>query len=148
MKNLIQISLMTLSIISMWVSAGAQAADFNKLMQLGIISSDASGREVVIYNDDKTKCLSASGQKRSSSKNLTFATCRMDGSDTWLITNNGKVKNIQSGKCLSTPTREDNLVLTHCNYKHFRDNSAHDYIVLDHLVDGNPEGLELANVRD
>ena len=147
MKNLIQKSLFTLSVISVLLSAGAQAANFNKLMQLGIISSNASGKEVVIYNDDQTQCLSTYGQKSSGSKSIAYTTCRMDDTDTWLITSSGKVKNIQSGKCLSTPTGEDSLVLVHCNYMHFRDYTAHDLVILDHLVDGGSEGVEVADVH-
>jgi uncharacterized protein YdbL (DUF1318 family) len=147
MKNLIQKSLFTLAVISVLLSAGAQAANFNKLMQLGIVGSNASGKEVVIYNDDQTKCLSTYWQKRNGSKNLAYTTCSMDGTDTWLITSDGKVKNKQSGKCLSTPAGEDSLVLMHCNYMHFRDFTAHDLVILDHLVDGESDGVEVADVR-
>jgi hypothetical protein len=147
MKNLIQKSLFTLSVINVLLSAGAQAANFNKLMQLGIIGSNASGKEVVIYNDDQTKCLSTYGQKHHGSKNLAYTTCIMDGTDTWLITSDGKVKNKQSGKCLSTPAGEDSLVLVHCNYMHFRDYTAHDLVILDHLVDGDSDGVEVADMR-
>jgi hypothetical protein len=147
MKNLIQKSLFTLSVISVLLSSGAQAANFNKLMQLGIIGSNTSGKEVVIYNDDQTKCLSTYGQKRSGSKSLAYTICRMDGTDTWLITSGGKVKNKQSGKCLSTPAGEDSLALVHCNYKHFRDHTARDLVILDHLVDGDSDGVEIADIR-
>jgi hypothetical protein len=147
MKNLIQKSLFTLSVISVLLSAGALAANFNKLMQLGMIGSNASGKEVVIYNDDQTKCLSTNGQNRSGSKSLVYETCRMDGADTWLITSSGKVKNKQSGKCLSTPAGEDSMLLVHCNYMHFRDYTAHDLVILDHIVDGDSERVEIADVH-
>jgi len=147
MKNLVQKLLLRLSVITMLLSAGAQAADFNKLMQLGIITSNTTVKEVVIYNDDQTQCLSTNSQKPSGSKSLAYATCRMDEADTWLITNGGKVKNKQSGKCLSTPAGKDSLVLVHCNYLHIRDSVAHDLVILDHLVDGDSDGLEIADVR-
>lgn len=147
MKNLIQKSLFTLSIFGVLLSAGAQAANFNRLMQLGIIGSNTSGKEVVIYNDEQTKCLSTVGQSDGGSKGLTYATCRMDEADTWLITSSGKVKNKQSGKCLSTPSGKDSLVLVHCNYMHIRDYAAHDLVILDHLVDGESEGVEVADAR-
>jgi len=147
MKNLIQKSLFTLSVISVLLSAGAQAANFNKLMQLGIIGANTSGKEVVIYNDDQTKCLSTYGQKSSGSKSIAYTTCRMDDTDTWLITSSGKIKNKRSGKCLSTPTAQDSLVLVHCNYMHFRDHTAHDFVILDHLVDSESDGVEVADVR-
>lgn len=147
MKNLIQRLLFTLSIITVLLGAGAQAANFNKLMQLGIIGSNTSGKEVVIYNDDQTKCLSTAGQYRSGSKSLAFTTCSMDDTDTWFITSSGKVKNQQSGKCLSTPAGEDSLVLVHCNYMHIRDYVAHDFVILDDLVDGDSDGVEVADAR-
>lgn len=147
MKNLIHKSLFTLAVVSVLLSAGAQAANFNQLMQLGIIDSNASGKEVVIYNEDQTKCLSTKAQKSNDSKGLAYATCSMDGTDTWLITSSGKVKNKQSGKCLSTPAGKDSLVLVHCNYMHIRDYAAHDLVILDHLVDGESEGVEVADAR-
>lgn len=147
MKNLIQKSLLILSITTVLLSAGAQAATFNKLMQLGIVNSNATVKEVVIYNDDQTKCLSSYEQKNSGSKGLAFTTCRMNNIDTWLITSGGKVKNKQSGKCLSTPAGEDSLVLEHCNYMHFRDHTAHDFIIFDDLVEGDNDGVEIADVR-
>ncbi|MFT6989723.1 MAG: hypothetical protein ACJASL_001696 [Paraglaciecola sp.] len=147
MKNLIQKSLFTLSVISVLLSAGAQAATFNKLMQLGITGSNASGKEVVIYNDDQTKCLSAYEHYGKRSDSLAYATCRIDDTDTWLITSSGKVKNKQSGKCLSTPSGKDSLVLVHCNYMHIRDYIAHDLVILDDLVEGDNDGVEIADVR-
>jgi hypothetical protein len=147
MKNLIQKSLFTLSVISVLLSAGAQAANFNKLMQLGIIGSNASGKEVVIYNDDQTKCLSTNGQKHHGPKSLAYTTCRMDGTDKWLITSSGKVKNKQSGKCLSTPAGKDSLTLVHCNYVHFRDYTAHEFVILGHLVDGESDAVKIADAR-
>ncbi|WP_339722844.1 ricin-type beta-trefoil lectin domain protein [uncultured Paraglaciecola sp.] len=147
MKNLILKSLFVLSVISVLLSAGAQAANFNKLMQLGIIGSNTSGKEVVIYNEDQSKCLSSNGQKSNGSKGLAYTTCRIDGTDTWLITSGGKVKNKQSGKCLSTPAGKDSLVLVHCNYMHIRDYAAHDLVILDHLVDSESEGVEVADAR-
>jgi len=147
MNKFIQKSLFTLALSSVLLSAGAQAANFNKLMQLGIIGVNGSSKEVVIYNDDQTKCLSTYGQKRHGSKSLAYTTCRMDGTDTWLITSGGKVKNKQSGKCLSTPKGEDSLVLVHCNYMHFRDHTGNDLVILDHLVDGESDGVDIADVR-
>jgi hypothetical protein len=147
MKNLIRKSLSTLSVITVLLSSGAQAANFNQLMQLGIIDTNSSVKEVVIYNNDQTKCLSSNGQKQNGSKGLTYDTCRMDDTDTWLITSNGKVKNKQSGKCLSTPAGKDSLMLVHCNYMHIRDYTAHDLVILDHLVEGESEGVEVADVR-
>jgi hypothetical protein len=70
----------------------------------------------------------------------------MDGTDTWLITSGGTGKNKQSGKCLSTPAGDDSLVLVPCHYKHFRDYAAHDLVILDHLVDGESDGVEVADV--
>jgi hypothetical protein len=147
MKTLIQKSLLILSVTTVLLSAGAQAANFNKLMQLGIIGSNTTGKEVVIYNEDQTKCLSTAGQNLNSSKSLAYATCRMDEADTWLITNGGKVKNKQSGKCLSTPIGKDNLELVHCNYMHVRDYSAHDLVIFDHLVEDDSDGVKIADIR-
>lgn len=147
MKNFIQKSLFTLSVISVLLSSGAQAATYKKLMQLGIINSNVSGKEIVIYNDDQTKCLSAYAQNGKRSGSLAYATCRMEDTDTWLITSGGKVKNKQSGKCLGTPTGEDSLVLVHCNYMHFRDHTAHDFVIFDHLVESDNDRSEIADVR-
>lgn len=147
MKNLIQKSLFTLPIISMFFIPGVQATTFSKLMKLGIVSSTPFGKEVVIYNDDQTKCLSTSGKKRPSAKSLDYATCRMDSADTWLITAVGKIKNKSSGKCLSTPKEEDNLILVHCNFMYSRDYITHNFIILDHLIDDDHEGEEIADIR-
>jgi|TARA_R110000868_G_scaffold196864_4_gene442910 hypothetical protein len=147
MKNLVQKSLFTLSVISVLLITGAQAATFSKLIKLGIVNANSAGKEVVIYNDEQTKCLSTFGQKRSRSKSLAYASCRMDDTDTWVITRAGKVKNKRNGKCLSTPTGGNSLVLVHCNYMHFRDYIAHDFIILDHLVDGDRNGAENADIR-
>lgn len=147
MKNLIQKSLFTLSVISVLLSTGAQAETFSKLMKLGVVNSNSSVKEVVIYNDDQTKCLSTVGQNGKRSKNLIYTACNVDGADTWVITNVGKIKNKGSGKCLSTPTGEDGMILVHCNHMHFRNYTAHDFIILDHLIDGDREGAEIADVR-
>ena len=148
MKNSIQKSLLTLSVISVLLSSGAQAATFSKLMTLGIVNSNSSVKEVVINNDDQTKCLSAYGQNGSLSKSLVYSTCRMDGTDTWAITNVGKIKNKRSGKCLGTRKGEDSLVLVHCKYMLFRNHTAYDIIILDHLVDSDRDGDEIADVRN
>lgn len=147
MNNLIQKSLFTLSVISVLLTTGAQATTFSKLMKLGVVDPNSSVKEVVIYNDDQTKCLSAYGQNGKRKKGLGYTTCRKDGVDTWVITNVGKIKNKRNGKCLSTPTGEDNLMLVHCNYMHFRNHIAHDFIILDHLVEGDLKGAEIADVR-
>lgn len=149
MKNLIQKSLFTLSVISVLsvlLSSGAQAATFSKLMKLGIVNANSPDKEVVIYNDDSTKCLSTDGQKRNSSKSLAYATCRKGGTDTWLITSVGKIKNKRSGKCLSTPKGEDSLVLVHCNFVYSRDYIAYDFIIFDHIVNDDRDGAEIAEV--
>jgi len=147
MKNLIQKSLFTLSVISLLLSFGAQATTFSKLMNLGIVNSNSSDKEFVIYNDDQTKCLSAFGQNGKRPKSLSYTTCHREGADKWVITNVGKIKNKRSGKCLSTPRGEDSLILTHCNYIHFRNQIAHDFIIFDHLVSSDRDGAEIADVR-
>lgn len=144
MKKFIQYSLFALTVFGTLLSTGAQAADFNTLMRLGVIESDSAIREVVIFNHDSTECLSITEQKWNSSKSLAYGKCRIDETDTWLITNVGKIKNKQSGKCLSAPKGEDRLVLRHCNYMYSKDNTAHDFIILDHMVDDNQNGLEIA----
>jgi hypothetical protein len=147
MNNLIQKSLITVSVIFVLLSSGAQAATFNKLMKLGVVNSNSSNKEVVIYNDDQTKCLSAFGRNGERSKSLAYTSCDINGADTWVITNVGKIKNKRSGKCLSTPAGQDKLVLMHCNYMHFKNDTAHDFIIFDHLVKGDSEGSEIADVR-
>jgi hypothetical protein len=91
--------------------------------------------------------LSAYEQNGKRSDSLAYATCRIDDTDTWLITSSGKVKNKQSGKCLSAATGQDSLVLVHCNYMHFRDHTAHDFIIFDDLVNRDSDGVEVADVR-
>lgn len=145
MKNVIQKSLFILSIIGALLSSGAQAANFSKLMKLGVISTNSSSKEVVIYNHDQTKCLSAYGQDGERTKGLTYTTCKADGSNTWVITKVGKIKNKGSGKCLSTPTGEDKLVLMHCNYMHFKNHVAHDFVIFDHLVNRYSDEVEIAD---
>lgn len=140
-------SLAVITLVSVLCSTGLQAASFNKLMNLGIISADSSVKEVVIFSDDNTKCLSTNDQKPNSAKSLSYTECRLDGSDTWLITSAGKIKNKQSGKCLSTPNGEDRLVLAHCSAAHFRDRVAHDFVIFDHIVEGNHNSAEIAEVR-
>lgn len=140
-------NLFAISVVSVLLTAAAQAASFNKLMNLGVIKSDSLEKEVVIYNDDYTKCLSANGLGSNSSKNLDFTTCRLDDSDTWSITSAGKIKNKQNGKCLSTPKGEDKLVLVHCNFVYFRDYIAHDFIIFDRIIDDDRDAAEVAEVR-
>lgn len=148
MNNFIQKSLFNLSIvavITMLFSTAVQAANFSKSMKLGIVGSSASGKTVVIYNDDYTKCLSSSGHKRSSSNTVTYAACEKDNNDIWVITKVGKIKNMRTGKCLSTLKGKDSLVLMHCNYVHYRDYIEHDFIVLDRLVTRERDGIQIAN---
>jgi len=149
MKNLLRKSLCTLSVTGVLLTSGVQAATFSNLMKLGIVKANASNKEIVILNDDQTKCLSVYGENGAGVKSLTYTKCEMDRTDTWVITNVGKIKNKRTGKCLSTPAGEDNLILMHCSYQHFRSHSAHDFIVLDHFVGGDRDHdqSKIANVN-
>jgi hypothetical protein len=147
MKILMKKSLMTLIAASIFTISGAQATTFSKQMKLGIVNSAPYGKEVIIYNDEQTKCLAVSSKSNASAKSLTYATCRKDEADTWIITNAGKMKNKRSGKCLSTPNGMDKLILKHCNFMYSRDYMTHDFIILDHLNVEDQEVSEIANIR-
>jgi hypothetical protein len=149
MKNLLRKSLYTLFVTGGLLTSSVQAATFSNLMKLGIVKANASNKEILIFNDDQTKCLSVYGENGAGVKSLTYNNCKMEGTDTWVITNVGKIKNKRTGKCLSTPAGEDNLILTHCSYQHFRSHSAHDFIVLENFVGGarDRDQSKIANVN-
>lgn len=144
MYNLIQksiVSLLVINALSVLLTSDAMGASFNKFMNLGIIFASSPDKQIVIYNDDYTKCLTVDKQKT-----LEYAKCQIDSTSTWHITNTGKVKNIASGKCLSTPEGEDSLLLVHCNYVHHRDYVAHDFVIFDHIVEDEKVGEIIADV--
>lgn len=136
MKNFAHKSLFNLSVSSVLfassiLAAGAQAATFNEEMKLGVINANTPEKEVVIYNEDYTKCLSVSAQDNTSFKHLSYTACRMDNADTWILTSAGKIQNKQTGKCLSTPKGESNLVQSYCNFEHIRDYTAHELVIFE-----------------
>lgn len=134
MKNLIQKSLSNLTgvlFVGALFAAGPQAATFDENMKLGVVNANSVEKEVVIYNDDYTKCLSDSAQDGKNSKHLSYTACRMDDADTWVLTSAGKIKNKLTGKCLSTPKGENNLVQSYCNYEYIRDYTAHELVVFE-----------------
>ena len=91
-------------------------------------------KEVVIYNEDYSKCLSALAQNNKGSKSLSYATCRMDDADTWILTRAGKVINKQTGKCLSTLKGESKLIQSYCNFEYIRDYTAHELVIFENTI--------------
>lgn len=150
MKNFIQKTLLiisAISVVSILLVTSAHAATFSTQMKLGLIKSDSPNKEVVIFNDDYSKCLSVVDLGNKSTKDLDYVACAKGASDTWTITSAGKVKNNQNGKCLSSPKGEDTLTLVHCNYIHSRDYIAHDFVILEQMVEHDVQGSQLAKIQ-
>ncbi|MBU3002457.1 ricin-type beta-trefoil lectin domain protein [Paraglaciecola arctica] len=131
-------------------SSAAQSNSLSLQMQLGLFSPGSSELEqqMVIYNHNQTKCLSTSGHKGRGKKTLSYEPCRRDGNDTWKITTSGKIKNEASGKCLGAPTTQDILVLIHCKPRYSRDNSAYDFIILDHFIETDNGSVQIAENKN
>jgi hypothetical protein len=148
MKNSMQKSVLNVSmasLFSVFIVVGAQAATFKSEMKLGIISSTASTKDVVLYNEDQSKCLTVHSKKTSNNKGIYYAACRMDGTDTWTITNTGKIKNKRSGKCLSTKKGQDDLELTHCTASYSRYYTEYEFVIFEHMLED--DGTQLADMR-
>ncbi|MEP1448851.1 MAG: ricin-type beta-trefoil lectin domain protein [Paraglaciecola sp.] len=135
-----------LTVLCWNTSHAAQPNNVALQMQLGLFTSQSSEtvQHMVIYNHNQSKCLSTSGHKGSSRKTLSYAPCRKDRTDTWEITKAGKIKNEGSGKCLGAPTTQDVLVLIHCKPRYSRDNSAYDFIILDHFIETDSDSIQIA----
>ena len=145
MSNILSTSLLKIaasSVFGLLFVTSLQAATFSEVMKIGMVSGGADGQQVVIYNDDYSKCLSAGQEQQQAANSVVYTSCQMDDSDTWLITSNGKIQHKSNEKCLGTPKGKDRLELTYCNYVPARDYQAFEFIIFPHVNDSETKRVK------